>query len=263
MNGPQRAQVALVPDATGDDQRRAVAEVGREARQRDLAGEQLALLAHVLDRVVGEALERIADLAPARLGFRAHALAVEHLAACEQLALAQHLRTVTRRSHRAKTTGSPSETRVEQRVVGQVDEQDPRLDEQLRAEVGVGAAGGRAAVEHRGGARGDQLLRGDAIDIEMVDQRDVAAHEMPDEQLRAPARAHRAGDARRDRQIAGVDAIAGPADCVAATAARVTPGRAKRLQPACGPLRLPCAGPSRACARRCRRCRRRASARAR
>ena len=56
-----------------------------------LPGQQLALLAHVLDRVVGEALERLPDLAPADLGFRTHALEVEHLAARQRLAFAQHL----------------------------------------------------------------------------------------------------------------------------------------------------------------------------
>ena len=71
----QRAQVALVADAAHDHQRRAVAEVGGEARHLDPAGEQLALLAHVLDRVVREALERLADLAPAGLRLGAHALA--------------------------------------------------------------------------------------------------------------------------------------------------------------------------------------------
>ena len=111
----QRAQVALVADAADDDERRAVAEVGREARQLDPAGEQLALLAHVLDRVVREALERLADLLAARLGLGAHALEVEHLAAREQLALAQHLRDA-RASRRARgpgeriTSGSPSES---------------------------------------------------------------------------------------------------------------------------------------------------------
>ena len=65
MYGPQRLDVALVVDAAHDDQRRAVAEVGVEARQLELAGEQLALLEHVLDGVVRERLERLADLAPA------------------------------------------------------------------------------------------------------------------------------------------------------------------------------------------------------
>ena len=56
---PQRAQVALVADAANDDQRRAVAEVRAKARQLDSPSQQLALLAHVLDGVVREALERV------------------------------------------------------------------------------------------------------------------------------------------------------------------------------------------------------------
>ena len=101
------------------------------------------------------------------------------------------------------TSGSPSETRVEQRVVGQVDEQRSRLDEQLRPEVRIGAARGGPAVEHRDALRGDQLLGGDAVDVEVVDQRDVAGHEMLDEQLRAPPGPHRAGDGGGDHGLPG------------------------------------------------------------
>ena len=61
----QRAQVLLVVDAAHDHQRRAVAEVGVEVGQLDLAREQLALLADVGHRVLGERLERLADAAPA------------------------------------------------------------------------------------------------------------------------------------------------------------------------------------------------------
>ena len=67
---PQGAQVALVADAADDHERGAIAKVGGEAGQLDPAGQQLALLAHVLDRVVGEALERLADLAAAWPRFR-------------------------------------------------------------------------------------------------------------------------------------------------------------------------------------------------
>ena len=56
---PQRVQVALVADTPHHHKRRTVAEVGGKPRQLDAAGEQFALLAHVLDRVVREALERL------------------------------------------------------------------------------------------------------------------------------------------------------------------------------------------------------------
>ena len=56
-----------------------------------LPGEQLALLAHVLDRVVGEALERFVDPRAGRLGLGADPLEVEHAAARQHLAAAQDL----------------------------------------------------------------------------------------------------------------------------------------------------------------------------
>ena len=167
----------LVADAPHNHERRAIAEVRGEAGQRDPAGQQFALLAHVLDGVVGEALERLADLQAPRVGFRADALQIEHLPACERLARRITSASARPPSHGSIRTvrGSPSETRVEQRVVGQVDEQDARFDEQLGPEVGIGAAGGGAAVEYRDRARGDQLLGRDPVDVEVVDQRDVAA----------------------------------------------------------------------------------------
>ena len=80
----QHAQVLLVVDAAHDDQRRAVAEVGVEARQVDAPRQQLALLEHVLDRVLRERLERVADLAPALVGGGAHGGGLLHLAAGER-----------------------------------------------------------------------------------------------------------------------------------------------------------------------------------
>ena len=194
---PQRAQVALVAHPARHDERRAIAQVGAEPRHRDASREQLALLAHVLHRVEREALERLVYIAAPGVRLGADALRVEHLAASEQLAPAQDLRarSPVRAAH-------PHDERLavrhrrEQRVVGEVHEQDPRLDEQLRAQVRIGAARGAPAVEHHGGARRDQLLGGDAIDVEMVDQRDVASHERSDEQLRAPPRPHRPRDAQ-------------------------------------------------------------------
>ncbi len=139
--GPQRTQVALVLDAAYDDQRRAVAKVGGKARQLDPAREQLALLAHVLDRVVREALERLADLAPARLRFRrARARGRARLAAREQLPLAQHLAgDPVGRSFGHDDEWIAVGEQPEQLIAGQVDEQDARLDQQLRAEVRIGA----------------------------------------------------------------------------------------------------------------------------
>ena len=57
--GAQRAQVALMANAAHHDERGPVAKVRAKARQLDAPRQQLALLAHVLDGVVREALERV------------------------------------------------------------------------------------------------------------------------------------------------------------------------------------------------------------
>ena len=62
--GAQDAQVLLVVDAAHDDQARPVAEGGVEVGQLEPPGEQLALLADVAHRVLGERLERLAELQP-------------------------------------------------------------------------------------------------------------------------------------------------------------------------------------------------------
>ena len=109
------------------------------------AGEQLALLAHVLDRVVREALQRLADLLAARIRLRAHALEAEHLAARPS---GSPLRSTSPTDPPSCRAFGDDHQRiavgehVEQRVVGQVDEQDARLDEQLRPQVRVAARRG-------------------------------------------------------------------------------------------------------------------------
>ena len=76
-------------DAAHDDQRRAIAKVGVEARQLDAARQQLALLEHVLDRVLREGLERVADLAPALVGRGADGGGLLHGAGRDDLGAAQ------------------------------------------------------------------------------------------------------------------------------------------------------------------------------
>src|SRR4051794_12951548 len=80
----EHAEVLLVVDAADHHQRRPVAEVGVEVGQVQVPSEQLPLLADVGDRVLRERLERVPDLAAARL-----VLACD-LVGVEQLALADH-----------------------------------------------------------------------------------------------------------------------------------------------------------------------------
>ncbi len=103
------------------------------------------------------ACERAADLAPAALGRRAarprapgRSRVATRSPPDEHVAAAQLERIAVLEP-------------VEQRVVGKVDERDPRLHEQQRPHVRVFATRRRAAVQHRGGAarrRGPRRRRG-------------------------------------------------------------------------------------------------------
>ena len=185
--GPQGAQVAAVVDPAHDDQARPVAEGGLEARQLDLAGQQLALLDHVLDGVASERVERLADLAARRVVAVADLRGVLHAALGDQLLAAPdpaaaHLDAVA------------VAQALEEAVVGQVDEVDAGLDDEQRPEVGIGAARRRAAVEDRAHADGDEVLGRDAVEVLVVDDRDVAGREVLGEDLSAPAEPRGAGD---------------------------------------------------------------------
>ena len=190
----QRAQVVLMLDAAHDHQRGAVAEVGGEARQVDPPGEQFALLAHVLDRVAREPLQRLSHLAPAGLGLRAHARQIQHDSLGQEPIAAQHLGV-------ADGDRLAIGEAIKQRVIGQVNEVGAGLHQQLRAEVRVGAAAGGPAVEYGGCAGGDQLLRRDPVDVEMVDHGYVSAGEVPDQQLGAPAQPRGTRDRAPRRDI--------------------------------------------------------------
>ena len=107
-----RAQVAPVVGAANHDQRVAIAEVGPQIRNLQLADQQVALVADVGERVLGEVLDRLADplllrglhrgelVQRADLALRDHALRPEHGAAAHDhhVAVAQLLEQ--RRSHR-------------------------------------------------------------------------------------------------------------------------------------------------------------------
>ena len=55
-----------------------------------------------------------------------------------------------------------------------VEERDAGLDQHLGAEVRVAAGDRRLGVEHRRDADGDQRVGGDPVEVDVVDDRDVA-----------------------------------------------------------------------------------------
>ena len=140
--------------------------------------------------------QRLADLAPARVG-RART------ASGSWTCRAPRPRRRRRTSPPPTSSGSPSRSSVEQRVVGQVDEVDAGLHQQQRAHVRVAARRRRPAVEHGDDARGDQVLRRDAVQVVVVDDGDLARDQPLDEQLRLAARARGPGPR-------GIGARAGP-----------------------------------------------------
>jgi len=180
--GAQRAQVLLVVDAADDDERRPVAEIRVKSRQLDPPGQELALLEHVLDRVLGEGLECVADLAAPLVGRRAHGLGLLDVALGQQLARAPHLPAVDRDLLAVLEF-------VEEVVVLHVDEVHPRLDEQQRTHVRVRTRRGRAAVEDGHDARRDEILSRDPVEVTMVQDRDRAMTQRLHEELRAAAEA--------------------------------------------------------------------------
>ena len=212
----QRAQVASVADAADHDERGAVAEVGAEARQLDPAREQLALLAHVLDRVDGEALERLVDLAAALPPSRARTRSASSTSpAREQRAP----RAALARAHRPSRPGRAPRSRARRRR---------RLRRTARRRAGprAGCRPRRAA-----GARGSgrcppeeglqfSTATAPAAISSSAETRSMSrwsisamspAHEVADEQLRAAAGAHRtgrpargAGSARRASAAGGL-----------------------------------------------------------
>ena len=74
----------------------------RTVREVDLAGEQLALLADVLDRVQREFRERLVDPLALALELLGRDLEVDHAPGREQLSAAAHLAAGDRRPRRRR-----------------------------------------------------------------------------------------------------------------------------------------------------------------
>ena len=158
-------------------------------RELDAAGQQVGLLAHVGDRVLGELGQRLVD--PLALLLQ---LAFQ-LGAAEDPA-AQHLLVADQ--HRAAVDPQPVAVfeQLEEAGAGGVDEADPLPRQHQRAGVGVLAVGGGRGVEDRGDAGFDQLLGGDAVDVDVVDDGDVAGPQALDQVLGPLAQPGRAFDRR-------------------------------------------------------------------
>ena len=179
-------EVALEPRPTCDHERVPVAEARLERREVDPFGEQLPFLAQIAERVVGELLQRLGDAA-LLLEQRSGELALlertprRHAGAVAEEAGAAH--------------GQPlavGELVEEARVVD-VDQAHTAANELERAGVGVAPRLRGRDVDDDSHARLDELLGRDAVEVGVVDDRDVVGVEAPDELLRPLAEACRAG----------------------------------------------------------------------
>jgi hypothetical protein len=185
--GPDDREVALVAGTAGDDERVAVAEASPEERSLDALGEHPALLLQIAHRVLGEALERLGD--PSALGReRARELVGPKAPAGRQA------RTVAEDVRAADDERLALADLVEEVRPRGVDQADAALDERERAGVREATRRRRGDVDDDANAGLEQLLGRDAVEIGVVDDRDVVRREPLDEVLRAAIEPRGAGE---------------------------------------------------------------------
>ena len=162
-----------------DDERVTAVELGVDRRERDRLERELRLLLDVLERVGGEPLQLGADRRRARppspLRSRPRRAPVP---ATEQLAVAPDLAGLDAQDvtllHEVHELGPDV-----------VDQRDARLHDADRAAVRVPARDRLRAVDHRDDALLDEAVGGDAVEVAVVDHRDVARLQARDHVLRA------------------------------------------------------------------------------
>ena len=185
--GAQRFEVAAVAVPADDDQHLAVAERGPGVRELDAAGEDVGLLADVLDRVLGELGQRLVDPLPLLLEFALQLRDRADPAVGHRLAVDQH---------RAAVDPQPvavGEQPEEVRLRG-IDQADAGVGQHQRPGVGIATVRGGRGVEDGDGTGVDQLLGGDPVDVDVVDDGDVAGPHPLDQVLGAGAQTGRPFD---------------------------------------------------------------------
>ena len=157
-------------------------------------GEDAALLAQVPHRVLGELLECLGDARAACSDRRLELVLRQDAAARQAGAVAEE--AAPAHGHELAVADG-----VEELGAGRVDQADAAADEHERARVRVAAALRRRDVDDHADARLDELLGRDAVEVGVVDDRDVVRREALDEVLRALVEAGAPGelDERRHR----------------------------------------------------------------
>src|SRR6185312_3047538 len=205
----QRGEVGAVVVPAHDDECVATGEVGPDGREGQRLEREPGLLLDVLERVLGEALQLGADGRARVLHRGLDAGDAEHRAAPEQLAVAPEL-TVLEADDVAFVHP------VHQLDAHIVEQRDARAHDPDRTSVRVPAGDGLRAVHDRDDALLDQPVGGDAVEVAVVDDRDLARLQARDHVLGAPVdprhsldreglglllEAQQAGHQRRPRRV--------------------------------------------------------------
>ena len=164
---PDDPEVALVAGAARDHERLALAEARLQRRELDALGEQAPFLAQVLQRVLGEDLQGIGNPRLLLGERRREPVRLERSAVGEARPVAEEARA-------ADGHGVSVAELVEERRAGRVDQADAAAHEQERARVREAAGLRLGHVHDDADARLEQLLGRDAVDVLVVDDRDVA-----------------------------------------------------------------------------------------
>ncbi len=179
-------EVALEPRPARDDESMPVAEARLERGEVDPLREQLPLLAQVAERVVRELLQRLGDAALLLEQRAGQVMLLERTSRRNARAVAKEARAAN---------GQPLAVGelVEQIRVVDVDQAHASANELERPRVRIAPRLRGRDVDDDADAGLDELLGRDAVDIGVVDDRDVVGMEPPDELLRPLAEAGRAG----------------------------------------------------------------------
>src|SRR6185503_4110260 len=171
-------QVALHPGAAGHHEGMPVAKARLHLREPDPFGKELRLVTKVPEGVLGEALERLGDAASLLGQFRLDVRLRQGAAGREPRAVAEEARA-------ADDEGLAVPDLLEEiGVAVHVDEPDPAAHQLERPGVREAPAHRGRDVDDDAYVRGEKLLRGHAVEVAVVDDRDVVRPEAPDEALR-------------------------------------------------------------------------------
>ena len=177
--GLHHAQVALVARTACHHERMAVTEARLQSRELDPFGEQLPFLPEVAHRVLGKCLERFGDSAAlfGELPF--------------ELPLLEHVPRRKTRSIAVETSAANGQElslvhMLEEAVGHHVDQPDASTYECERSWIWKASGLRRGHVDHYAYSGFEECFRRDAIEIGVVDDRDVVRREPFDEILGAP-----------------------------------------------------------------------------